>query len=174
MHITEELGELPKLIRVLGEDLVLFRYDGDKYGLVHKHCPHRRASLEYGKCEPRGIRCCYHGWLFAADGEILETPGEAPDAEAAARVRARTRLGAYPVIEFNGLIFAYMGPPDQIPEFPIYDAFRIPDQVTRPYKAPYTLQLGAGARRHHGPGAHDLPAQPDQSRAVFRGHGRTR
>ena len=78
---------------MLGEDLVLFRYDGDKYGLVHKHCPHRRASLEYGKCEPRGIRCCYHGWLFAADGEILETPGEAPDAEAAAKVRARTRLG---------------------------------------------------------------------------------
>jgi len=137
VQITQELGDLPKLIRVLGEDLVLFRYDGDKYGLVHKHCPHRRASLEYGKCEPRGIRCCYHGWLFAADGEILETPGEAPDAEPAAKVRARTRLGAYPVIEFNGLIFAYLGPPEQIPEFPVYDAFRIPDIVTRPYQAPY-------------------------------------
>ncbi len=137
VFITEELGELPSLVRVLGEDLVLFRYAGDKFGLVHKHCPHRRASLEYGKCEPRGIRCCYHGWLFAADGEILETPGEARDAEPAAKVRARTRLGAYPVIEFNGLIFAYLGPPDAIPEFPIYDAFKIPGITIRPYKAPY-------------------------------------
>ena len=137
VFITEELGELPSLVRVLGEDLVLFRYDGDRYGLVHKHCPHRRASLEYGKCEPRGIRCCYHGWLFAADGEILETPGEAADAEPAAKVRARTRLGAYPVIEYNGLIFAYLGPPDATPEFPIYDAFKIPNITTRPYKAPY-------------------------------------
>lgn len=137
VFITEELGDLPSLVRILGEDLVLFRYDGDKYGLVHKHCPHRRASLEYGKCEPRGIRCCYHGWLFAADGEILETPGEALEAEPAARVRARTRLGAYPVIEYNGLIFAYLGPPDATPEFPIYDAFKIPDITTRPYKAPY-------------------------------------
>jgi len=137
VHITSELGDLPKLIRILGEDLVLFRHDGDRYGLVHKHCPHRRASLEYGKCEPRGIRCCYHGWLFAADGEILETPGEAPDAEPAAAVRARTRLGAYPVHEHNGLIFAYLGPPEETPAFPIYDTLLLPDMVTRPYKAPY-------------------------------------
>ena len=137
VHITSELGDLPQLVRILGEDLVLFRYDGDKYGLVHKHCPHRRASLEYGKCEPRGIRCCYHGWLFAADGEILETPGEAPDAEPAAAVRARTRLGAYPVHEHNGLIFAYLGPPEEMPEFPVYDTLLLPDMVTRPYKAPY-------------------------------------
>lgn len=137
VHITSELGELPQLVRILGEDLVLFRYDGDKYGLVHKHCPHRRASLEYGKCEPRGIRCCYHGWLFAADGEILETPGEAPDAEPAAAVRARTRLGAYPVHEHSGLIFAFLGSPDEMPEFPVYDTLLLPDMETRPYKAPY-------------------------------------
>lgn len=139
IYITDELGDLPKAIKILGEELVVFRYgDGDKIGLVHKYCPHRRASLEYGKCEDRGIRCCYHGWLFAPDGEILETPGEESTAKAAETVRERTRLGAYPVIEYNGLIFAYMGPPELMPEFPIYDAFEIKDMVNRPYKAPYT------------------------------------
>ena len=91
VFITGELGELPRAIRILGEELVLFRYGGGgKIGLVHKYCPHRRASLEYGRCEDRGIRCCYHGWLFAPDGEILETPGESPDASAAQLVRERT------------------------------------------------------------------------------------
>jgi len=137
VFLAGDLDDLPKAIRILGEDLVVFRYGGGKVGLVHKFCPHRRASLEYGRCEDRGIRCCYHGWLFAPDGEILETPGEAPDAEPARMVRERTRLGAYPVIEFNGLIFAYMGPPDRMPEFPVYDTFELDDITIRPYKAPY-------------------------------------
>ena len=138
IFITSELGDLPTAIKILGEELVVFRYgDGEQIGLVHKYCPHRRASLEYGKCEERGIRCCYHGWLFAPDGEILETPGEDPTAKAAKMVREKTRLGAYPVIEYNGLIFAYMGPPELMPEFPIYDAFEIKDMTYRPYKAPY-------------------------------------
>lgn len=138
VFITNELGDLPKAIKILGEELVLFRYGGGKeIGLVHKYCPHRRASLEYGRCEENGIRCCYHGWLFSPDGEILETPGEAPDAEPARQVRERTRLGAYPVKEYNGLVFTYMGPPDRIPPFPIYDIFEIGDMVNRPYKAPY-------------------------------------
>ncbi|MBI6630848.1 Rieske 2Fe-2S domain-containing protein [Pontibaca salina] len=137
VYLTAELGELPKAIKILGEELVVFRYaGGQKFGLVHKYCPHRRASLEYGKCEDNGIRCCYHGWLFAPDGEILETPAE--NSNAADMVREKTRLGAYPVIEFNGLIFAYMGPPEKQPEFPFYDAFAIPDMVTTPYQAPYT------------------------------------
>lgn len=138
IFITEELDDLPKAIEILGEELVLFRYgDGDKIGLVHKYCPHRRASLEYGKCEDRGIRCCYHGWLFAPDGEILETPAEDTDSDPVKQVRERTRLGAYPVIEYNGLIFTYMGPPENMPEFPIYDAFETEGITTRPYKIPY-------------------------------------
>ena len=136
--MTSDLGDMPKAIKILGEELVLFRCGGDEnIGLVHKYCPHRRASLEYGRCEDRGIRCCYHGWLFAPDGEILETPGEAPDAKPAQQVRERTRLGAYPVIEFNGLIFTYMGEPESIPEFPMYDAFELDNITTRPYAIPY-------------------------------------
>lgn len=139
VFLTEELGDLPKAITILGEELVVFRYgDGTQIGLVHKYCPHRRASLEYGKCEARGIRCCYHGWLFAPDGEILETPGEDSDAQAVKMVRDRTRLGAYPVVEYHGLIFAYMGPPDAVPDFPVYDSLEIEDMTYRPYKAPYT------------------------------------
>ncbi len=138
VFISSELDELPKAIRILGEELVVFRYGQEnKIGLVHKYCPHRRASLEYGKCEDRGIRCCYHGWLFAPDGEILETPGEAPDAEPARDVRERTRLGAYPVVDYRGLIFAYMGPSDSLPRFPLYDTYELPDITMRPYKAPY-------------------------------------
>ena len=136
--IATEIGELPKAIRVLGEDLVLFRTSKGEIGLVHKQCPHRRASLEFGKCEDRGIRCCYHGWLFAPDGEILETPGEAEDATPAIEVRERTRLGAYPVHEYGGLVFAYLGPPEHQPPFPEYDASFVPDITTRNYRVDYT------------------------------------
>ena len=140
VYITEDLGELPEAIKILGEELVLFRYgeDRDQIGLVHKYCPHRRASLEYGKCESNGLRCCYHGWLFAPDGEILETPAEDQTARAVEMVKERTRLGAYPVIECRGLIFAYMGPPEKLPEFPVYDSFIYEGMTSATYKAPYT------------------------------------
>ena len=137
VYITEDLGELPEAIRILGEELVLFRYGEhrDQFGLVHKHCIHRRASLEYGKCEVNGIRCCYHGWLFAPDGTVLETPAE--NSKSADTLRERTRLGAYPVIEYRGLIFAYMGPPEHRPEFPIYDACIYEGMTSTTYQAPY-------------------------------------
>ena len=81
--------------------------------------PHRCASLEFGLVSERGIRCCYHGWLFDVDGTILETPGE----PAGSTFKDRLCHGAYPVREYTGIIFAYMGPPDQIPAFPICDSF---------------------------------------------------
>ena len=130
--ITSELETRPKLIRVLGEELVLFR-DGDgQFGLVHKKCPHRRASMEYGNCQQRGIRCCYHGWRFDVDGSILEIPGES-DQEAVRRTKANLRLGAYPVIEFKGLLFAYLGPIEERPKFPLYDSFEISGMTMTPY-----------------------------------------
>ena len=135
--LSSEIKEDPKELKILGENLVLFRTKSKKLGLVHKHCPHRNASLVFGKCENAGIRCCYHGWLFAPDGEILETPGEDEKSESVKNMRQRLRLGAYPVIEFNGLIFSYMGPPNEMPDFPTYDSFSIPDITTRPYKIDY-------------------------------------
>jgi phenylpropionate dioxygenase-like ring-hydroxylating dioxygenase large terminal subunit len=135
--LASDLGDLTRLIRILGEDLVLFRDGGGRPGLLHRHCLHRGASLEYGVCESRGLRCCYHGWLFDVDGTILETPGEPADSTAAAKLRGRLRQGAYPLIETDGLIFAYLGPPERRPDFPVYDTFDIPGNQRQPYSRDY-------------------------------------
>ena len=81
--LTSEVSNIPREIRILGEDLVIFKTSKENIGLVHKACPHRRASMAYGKTEKEGIRCCYHGWLFSPNGEILETPGEDPESKQA-------------------------------------------------------------------------------------------
>ena len=135
--LTSEVSEIPKEIRILGEDLVIFKTTKGSYGLVHKACPHRRASMGYGKTENDGIRCCYHGWLFSTNGEILETPGEDPNSKQAKKLRETFKLGAYPVIEFKGLIFSYLGPMNKIPDFPHYDSFDIPGNISSPYRIDY-------------------------------------
>ncbi len=119
---SSELGELPRRLRILGEDLVAFRDKSGAIGLLELHCPHRGTSLEFGLIGETGIRCCYHGWLFGADGTILETPGEPADST----LKDRLFHGAYPVHEHQGLVFAYMGPPDQEPDFPILDTWDLP------------------------------------------------
>jgi phenylpropionate dioxygenase-like ring-hydroxylating dioxygenase large terminal subunit len=116
---SDELKDLPHRVRILGEDLVAFRDRRGTVGLLELHCPHRGASLEYGLIDAKGIRCCYHGWLFAVDGTILETPGEPPHST----LKDRLCHGAYPTHEYGGIVFAYMGPPDRQPPFPVYDSF---------------------------------------------------
>ena len=133
--IASEVQSLPVALRILGEDLVLFCDRAGRFGLVHRRCPHRQASLEYGTCEQHGIRCCYHGWQFDIDGSLLEAPGQ-PEA-AQARLKSRVRLGAYPAFEYKGLVFAYMGPAEALPEFPIYDTLELPGMEMVPYKAPF-------------------------------------
>ena len=92
-------------------------------------------SLEFGTCDDRGIRCCYHGWNFDIDGTLLDAPGQ--PAEAAERLKAHIRLGAYPVIEYRGLIFGFMGPAREVPEFPVYDACELTNMEMVPYRAPF-------------------------------------
>lgn len=133
--LAREVEDVPRLIKVLGEELVLFRDKTGRYGLVHKQCPHRRASMEFGVCEEEGIRCCYHGWLFDIDGSIVEIPGQ-PE-KISDLVKQQTRLGAYPVTEYRGLVFAYLGPIERMPEFPLYDTFDIEGQTRVPYRADY-------------------------------------
>ena len=106
---ADELGDVPVGLKILGEELVAFRDFSGRVGLVEAHCPHRGTSLEFGLVSERGIRCCYHGWLFDVDGTILETPGE----PAGSTFKERLCHGAYPVHEFCGTIFAYMGAPDR-------------------------------------------------------------
>ena len=127
--MTSQLGDHPTVIRILGEDLVIFRDRSGDIGLLHKHCTHRGASLEFGRIEEHGVRCCYHGWHFDTDGTVLETPGEPQDSE----IRHRVCQGAYPVHEVKGLVFAYMGPPDEIPDFPYYDSIDLPGHELLPY-----------------------------------------
>jgi nitrite reductase/ring-hydroxylating ferredoxin subunit len=119
---AKELQDLPRRLRIMGEDLVAFRDKSGAVGLLELYCPHRGTSLEFGLVCEKGLRCCYHGWLFDVDGTILETPGEPPGST----LKDRLYHGAYPVLEYSGLVFAYMGPPDKKPDFPIFDTFDLP------------------------------------------------
>ncbi len=127
--MTSQVGDLPYPVRILGEDLVLFREKKGRLGLVHLHCAHRGMSLEFGIVEEGGIRCSYHGWKYDLDGSVLETPCEPPGS----KIANAACLGAYPVIEYKGLAFAYMGPKEVIPPFPVYDTFDEPDDEMIPY-----------------------------------------
>ena len=120
---------LPQAVSVLGEDLVVFRDLGGRIGVLHRHCSHRGASLEFGVVAERGIRCCYHGWQFDIDGTVLDTPGE----PATSKIKDHVCHGAYPAFEYKGLIFAYMGPPEAKPAFPIFDTYEAPNSRTIPY-----------------------------------------
>ncbi len=112
-ELTEESPT--KFVRILGEDLVLFRDLSGRAGLLADKCSHRSASLVYGRVEERGISCAYHGWLYDTCGNILETPPERNDA-----IMNSVRQKAYPVQQFVGLIWAYMGP-EPAPVMPRYD-----------------------------------------------------
>jgi nitrite reductase/ring-hydroxylating ferredoxin subunit len=115
--LASKLRDLPRPVRILGEDLVLFRDRSGRPGLLYPRCMHRGTSLVYGRTEDRGIRCCYHGWLFDVEGRCLDQPCE-PDG---GRHRDAVRQPWYPVEERYGLIFAYLGPPGKKPVLPRYD-----------------------------------------------------
>src|SRR4051812_10062340 len=109
-------GGQPQRIRILGEDLVLFRDEEGRPGLVGVHCSHRLVSLAYGRVEDGGIRCPMHGWLYDVSGACLDQPAE-PDPE----FKHRIRHPAYPCRDLGGLIFTYMGPAEQMPLLPNYE-----------------------------------------------------
>ena len=115
--LASHAGPVPRKVRALGEDLILFRDGQGRAGLVYPHCAHRGASLYYGKTEERGLRCCYHGWLFDVEGRCLEQPCE----EGGGPRRDKVRQPWYPVEERYGLVFAYMGPPAKKPLLPRYE-----------------------------------------------------
>ena len=115
--LTLALYDIPQSVKVLGEELVLFRDPTGQIGLLGLHCPHRGTSLEYGDIEDGGIRCPYHGWLFDVRGQCLEMPAEPQDSKFPRKVKHLS----YPVREQAGLIFAYMGPDrDHPPPLPKY------------------------------------------------------
>ncbi|MGH8148399.1 MAG: Rieske 2Fe-2S domain-containing protein [Steroidobacteraceae bacterium] len=115
--LSSKVKELPRQVRILGEDLIVFRDRSGHPGLLYPRCMHRGTSLIYGRTEERGIRCCYHGWLFDVEGRCLDQPCE-PDH---GRHRDAARQPWYPVEERYGLVFAYLGPPEKKPVLPRYD-----------------------------------------------------
>lgn len=118
--MSSQLTDLPLAIRIMNEDLVAFRDKKGRVGVLHRHCCHRGASLEYGVIQECGIRCCYHGFHFDVDGTILDVPGED---DRGAKIKRTLAQGAYPALERDGLVFAYMGPAEDQPPFPEWDAF---------------------------------------------------
>ena len=116
-------------IRLLGEDLVLFGTDGGGWGLVSRFCAHRGVDLAFGRVEDGGLRCLYHGWLYAADGRCMEQPAEPEHS----RFHEKIRIASYPCVEKNGIVFAYLGAGDP-PPFPGYDCFTAPEEYTFAFK----------------------------------------
>jgi 5,5'-dehydrodivanillate O-demethylase len=117
--IARELSpeEPTKAVRILGEDLVLFMDTSGNVGLIADRCPHRNASLLYGRVEKRGISCAYHGWLMNCAGDILETPAEQND-----HIKNTVKARTYPVQKFVGFYWTYMGPLPA-PVLPKFDIF---------------------------------------------------
>jgi len=115
-----------KGVRLLGQDLVLFRDQGGQFGLLDRDCPHRGADLSFGRHEGDGLRCPFHGWKFDTQGRCLETPGE-PDAPVGRRLCERITQRSYPVQERGGVLFAWLGDPgSRAPSLPAFDCFSAP------------------------------------------------
>ncbi len=113
-------------IRLLGEDLLVFKDAKGRYGLVAEHCSHRGVSLFYGRIEEDGIRCPYHGWKYDVNGKCIEQPAEPPDSNS----KENIRHPAYQVEELGGVLFAYLGP-SPAPLLPRYDILVRDDWLRR-------------------------------------------
>jgi 5,5'-dehydrodivanillate O-demethylase len=132
-HPIAAVGELDarptKAVRLLGEDLVLYKDNSGTYGLLDRYCPHRRVDLSYGIPEEHGLRCMYHGWMFDETGACTEQPFEEtvhPDG----RFKEKTGIAGYPVQALGGLLFAYMGP-QPAPLLPRWDILVETENVLR-------------------------------------------
>jgi nitrite reductase/ring-hydroxylating ferredoxin subunit len=118
-----EPGGPPVRVKILGEELVAFRDSQNRIGFLEEYCPHRLASLYFGRNEGGGLRCVYHGWQWDVHGNCLDMPTEAPDCEFKQKVKAR----AYPGKEWGGLVWIYMGPKELEPELPMLEWCLVPD-----------------------------------------------
>src|SRR5688572_6796016 len=114
--LIEEVAEpdgKPLKVRLLGEDLVVFRDSDGRLGVIDEYCPHRRVSLAYGRNEECGLRCLYHGWKMDVEGNVVEMASEPAESTLAQKVKHK----AYPAREAGGFVWTYMGPAEEMPEF---------------------------------------------------------
>jgi len=104
----------PVRVRLLGENLIAFRDSEGKLGLLDRYCPHRQVDLYFGRNEQCGLRCVYHGWKFDTSGNIVDMPAEPANTP----LKDELKIKSYPIVEWGGLIWAYMGEPEHMPEVP--------------------------------------------------------
>src|SRR5690348_7369365 len=130
----------PLRVMLLGEQLIAFRDTNGRVGFLQNNCPHRGASLFFGRNEEAGLRCVYHGWKFDVEGNCIDTPnepvrrefegaaeGDMPNEPAESDVKHKVKATAYPSAEFGAFVWIYMGPPEKQPALPNYHWCTLPD-----------------------------------------------
>src|SRR6185436_13678338 len=146
----------PVRVRLLGEDLVAFRDTQGRIGLLDESCPHRRASLFFGRNEECGLRCVYHGWKFDVDGRCLDMMNEPAELQ----FKDKILVTSYPTLELGGLIWTFMGPADRMPEPPRFNWTQVPAthrQVSKVIQESNWLQgVEGGIDTSHAPIMHRL------------------
>src|SRR5437763_2750135 len=113
----------PVRVTLLGEDLVAFRDSNGTVGLVDRHCPHRGASLFFGRNEESGLRCVYHGWKYDVGGNCVEMPSEPAESS----FKHKIKIAAYPCLERGGVVWTYLGPPELQPGLPELEWSAVPE-----------------------------------------------
>jgi phenylpropionate dioxygenase-like ring-hydroxylating dioxygenase large terminal subunit len=129
----------PVRVGLLGEPLIAFRDSDGRVGLLGQHCPHRGASLFFGRNEECGLRCVYHGWKFDVAGNCVDMPNEPPESN----FKDKIHHTAYPCVELGGVVWTYMGPADKRPPLPNLEWMRLPEGhsfVSKTYEACNYLQ----------------------------------
>mgnify|MGYP000459234644 FL=1 len=124
--MSEELPEPdcpPIRVRLLGEDLVAFRDTHGEVGIIDNYCPHRRASLFFGRNEECGLRCVYHGWKFDINGDCIDMPSE----PAESNFKDKVKITAYPTTEQSNFVWVYMGPAEKMPQMPDFEWMHLPE-----------------------------------------------
>jgi phenylpropionate dioxygenase-like ring-hydroxylating dioxygenase large terminal subunit len=155
-----------KRVRLLGEDLVLFRDPAGRYGLLHRRCAHRGADLAFARCEDGGLRCPFHGWLYGITGACLEQPAE----PAGSTFHLKVRQPSYPCVERSGIVWAYLGTGDP-PPFPALDCFVAPNSHVFAFKGLWSCNwlqaLEVGIDPAHASFLHRFFADEDPSDASY-------
>ncbi len=165
----------PRRMRLLGENLVMFRDSSGRMGAVAENCPHRGASLYFGRNEEDGLRCVYHGWKFDISGRCVDMPNEPAESNFKDKVSAR----AYPCRDVNHMVWVYMGPRDEPPPFPAFEINTLPAENVAP---PHIMMEEANWFQNlegdldtahldwvHARLAQDTPALPGQARGTWTG-----
>ena len=132
----------PVRVKLLGEELIAFRDTEGRIGLIDEFCAHRGVSLWFGRNEECGLRCSYHGWKYDVNGNCVDLPSEPGE-----RVRSRIKLKSYPTAELGGVIWAYMGPPEEKPALPNFEWVHLPPShrvITKRWQESNYLQAVEG------------------------------